>query len=77
MALFDDIGNVITDTNISSPPVVNVLFSGQVLGEVPPDSDNILPSGNANKHGMSQSLRELRAVLCKQQDVLNTLDESF
>ena len=38
MALFDDIGNVITDTNISSPPVVNVLFSRQVLGEVPPDS---------------------------------------
>ena len=48
MALFDDIGNVITDTNISSPPVVNVLFSGQVLGEVPPDSDGILPSRNEN-----------------------------
>jgi len=41
MALLDDIGNVITDTNISSPPVVNVLFSGQVLGEVPPDSDSL------------------------------------
>jgi len=31
MALFDDIGDVITDTNISSPPVVNLLFSGQAF----------------------------------------------
>ncbi|MEE8254104.1 MAG: hypothetical protein V3S58_00675, partial [Nitrosomonadaceae bacterium] len=31
MALFDNIGDVITDTNISSPPVVNVLFSGQAF----------------------------------------------
>ena len=53
-ALFDDIGEVITDTNISSPLVVNVLFSGQVFGEVPPDSDDLLPGGNANKDNIFQ-----------------------
>jgi len=49
MALTDSGGAVITDADVSAPPVVNVIFGGQVYGEVPPDSDDLLPTGGANE----------------------------
>jgi sugar lactone lactonase YvrE len=49
MTLTNSEGAVITDTDVEAPPVVNVLFGGQVFGEVPPDSDDLLPTGGANE----------------------------
>jgi len=48
MTLIDSEGVEITDADLSAPPVVNVLFGGQVYGEVPPDSEELLPNGGAN-----------------------------
>jgi hypothetical protein len=42
-------GYAITDTDILAPPVINVLFDGQVFGEDPPDTDDLLPLGSANE----------------------------
>ena len=48
MTLINSEGVEITDADLSAPPVVNVLFGGQVYGEVPPDSEELLPTGGAN-----------------------------
>ena len=48
MTLVNSEGIEITDADLSAPPVVNVLFGGQVYGEVPPDSEDLLPTGGAN-----------------------------
>jgi hypothetical protein len=49
IALSDSNGGVITDTDISSPPMVNVMSTGVALGEVPPDPNDFPSKGQANK----------------------------
>lgn len=39
---------IITDLDIDAPPVVNVLFAGELSTEVPPDANDLLPLGSAN-----------------------------
>jgi len=34
--------------DIAAPPVINVYFEGQVFGEIPPNTDDLLPLGSAN-----------------------------
>ena len=48
MVLADADGYTVTDADIAAPPVINVYFEGQVFGEMPPDSDDLLPIGSAN-----------------------------
>lgn len=48
MTLLNSEGVEVTESDLSSPPVVNVLFNGQVYGEVPPDGEDLLPTGGAN-----------------------------
>ena len=48
MTLVNSEGIEITDTDLTSLPVVNVLFGGQVYGESPPDGEDLLPNGGAN-----------------------------
>lgn len=46
--LTDADGFTVTDLDIAAPPVINVLFNAQVFGEVPLDTDDLLPLGSAN-----------------------------
>ena len=48
MVLTDAAGFAVTDLDIAAPPVINVLFGSQVFGEVPPDTEDLLPLGSAN-----------------------------
>jgi len=48
MVLTDAEGVTVTDADIVASPVINILFNAQVFGEVPPDSDDLLPLGSAN-----------------------------
>jgi hypothetical protein len=48
MVLVDADGYTVTDADIAAPPVINVYFEGQVFGETPPDTDDLLPLGSAN-----------------------------
>jgi hypothetical protein len=45
-------GFIVTDQDIMAPPVVNVLFNGQVFGTVPPDDAELLPPGAANEENI-------------------------
>ena len=48
MALLDGDELPVIDTDIVAPPVVTVSFEGSVFGDVPPDTDELLPLGAAN-----------------------------
>ncbi len=48
MTLVNSEGIEITDADLSALPVVNVVFGGQVYGEVPPDGEDLLPTGGSN-----------------------------
>ena len=48
MVLASADGYTVTDADIAAPPVINVYFEAQVFGEIPPDSNDLLPLGSAN-----------------------------
>jgi YVTN family beta-propeller protein len=47
--LTDVDGYTVTDSEITAPPVINVLFGAQVFGEIPQDTDDLLPLGSSNE----------------------------
>ncbi len=49
IVLTDDAGSTVTDMDITALPVINVLFNAQTFGEVPPNTDDLLPLGSANE----------------------------
>lgn len=50
--LTDSDGFTVTNIDIAAPPVINVLFNAQVFGEVPPNTDDLLPLGSANDNNL-------------------------
>jgi len=48
MVLIGADGYMVTDADIVAPPVINVFFNAQVFGEIPPNTDDLLPLGSAN-----------------------------
>lgn len=47
--LSDESSFSISDEDIVAPPVINVLFNGQVFGEIPPDTGDLMPTGSSNE----------------------------
>ena len=45
LVLTDESGYVVTDMDITAPPVINVTFGGTVYGEAPTDDSDLLPVG--------------------------------
>lgn len=52
MILGDEAGNIITDSDIVSPPVANVLFNSMTYGNVPNEAYDLLPVGSANEDNL-------------------------
>ena len=47
--LLDGSGDVVTDADITAPPVINVSYQGFGVGDVAPASLELLPVGSANE----------------------------
>lgn len=47
--LYDQDGFIMTDLDIASNPVINVTYSGTVIGTNPPDDEDLLSTGSANE----------------------------
>lgn len=48
MVLADSSGFLVTDTNVTTPPVINVVFSPAIVGGAVDVTDELLPQGAAN-----------------------------
>ena len=64
MTLTDSNSGVITDADISAPPVVNVTFGGQSLGVVPPNPD-VLPGTKKAKAAKKGNIFEFDGSIAK------------